>query len=253
MLAFLIFITGLAIGSFLNVCIVRIPNKESVLWGRSKCPYCGHAIAWYDNIPLLSFIFLRGKCRYCGQKISFQYPLIELFTALITLALFQKFGLSLTFLFYAIFSYFLIVLGMIDLKTHLLLNRLLLPLLIIGIILNLFAKVLPLKDAAIGAFIGGVSMWLVAIIGSRIFQKEALGMGDVKLSFVAGFYLGWKHILLALYFGFIMAFIFIAIIWIFKRKNFPRLIPMGPFFTLGFIVYLFYGQKIVQWYIEFIS
>lgn len=253
MLAILFFLIGLVFGSFLNVCIARIPEKKNIFWSRSKCPHCGHVIPWHDNIPLLSFLLLKGRCRYCQQKISLMYPVVELLTGLITLALFKKYGLSYSFLFFVIFAYFLIVLGIIDFKTKLLLNRILLPMLIAGFLTNLIGQIVPFKDAILGAVFGGATMWLVAILGSRIFNKEALGMGDVKLAFVAGFFLGWKHILIALYLGFIFAFLTIIVLWLIYRKNIPKLIPLGPFLAMGFLFYLFYGKELIHWYLGLIS
>lgn len=249
----LIFLVGLVVGSFLNVCIVRIPEGKNIFWGRSKCPHCGHVIPWYDNIPLLSFILLRGRCRYCKQKISVLYPVVELITAIVTLALFKKYGVSYSFLYYVVFAYFLIVLGIIDFKTKLLLNRILLPMLIAGLMINVIGQIVPFKDALIGAVLGGAAMWLIAVLGTKIFNKEALGMGDVKLAFVAGFFLGWKHILIALYLGFIFAFVTIIVLWLIYRKDIPKLIPMGPFLAIGFLIYLFYGQELIQWYLRLIS
>ncbi|WP_457565497.1 prepilin peptidase [Caldithrix abyssi] len=249
----LVILFGLATGSFLNVCAARLPLKRSVLWGRSQCPVCGHQISWYDNIPLLSFVLLKGKCRYCKAKISLQYPLIEAFSALVTYALYLKFGLSITAVFYGIFIYFLIVIGLIDFKTKLILNRLLIPLFTAGVLINFFGEIIPFKDALSGAFLGGGIMWMAAILGAKIFKKEAMGMGDVKLAFVAGFFLGWQHILLALYLGFVIALLFILAIWLFKKKEAPSLIPMGPFLALGFIVYLFYGKLLIQWYLSWLS
>ncbi len=249
----LVFIIGLVFGSFLNVCITRVPAKKSIIWGRSHCPNCGQQIRWYDNIPLLSFILLRGRCRHCHKKISLYYPVIELATAILTLALFKKYGLTFSFLYYVIFAYFLIVLGVIDLKTKLLLNRILLPMLIAGLLINFVGKIVPFKEAALGSVLGGAVMWLVAVLGSKVFNKEALGMGDVKLAFVAGYFLGWKHILVALYLGFIFAFVVILLLWLFQRKEIPRMIPLGPFLAAGFIAYVFFGQKLIHWYLGLFS
>ncbi len=246
-------LVGLTIGSFLNVCAVRIPKRRSIVFGRSQCPACGHTIPWYDNIPLLSYVLLKGRCRYCQTRISLQYPLVEIFTALVTYGMVHKFGLSATTLFYLVFVYFLIVIGLIDLKTRLILNRLLIALLVTGVVLNLFFQVLPFSDALLGALLAGGVMFLVAMLGAKIFKKEALGMGDVKLAFVAGFFLGWQHILIALYLGFFVALVAIGLFWLLQKKQAPRIIPLGPFLALGIILYLFYGQWLVHWYLGLFS
>ncbi|NOX88111.1 MAG: prepilin peptidase [Calditrichaeota bacterium] len=250
--AFVILI-GLAFGSFLNVCAYRIPRKKTLLFSRSQCPNCGHTIPFYYNIPVLSFILLKGKCRYCGEKISFQYPIVELFTAFITWALFVNFGLTAQTLFYAVFVYSLIVIAVIDIKTHLILNKVLIVVLVLGLLINFFGRVIPFIDALLGAVIGGGVMFLVAILGNRIFKQEAMGMGDVKLALVSGFFLGWKLILWSLYIGFVIALLSIGVIWIIKKKSVPRHIPMGPFFASGFILNLFYGQQLFEWYLGLFS
>ncbi len=246
----LIFILGLLFGSFLNVCAYRLPHKRSVVRGRSQCPHCNHVIPFYYNIPLLSFLILKGRCHYCGAKISWQYPFVELLTGLLTWALFLKFGFSYSFIFYLIFVYFLIVIALIDWQTRLIPNKLLLILLILGVVLNGLARVIPFDDALIGALVGGGSMYLVAVLGNRIFKKEAMGMGDVKLAFVSGFYLGWHFILWALYLGFLIALLGIGILWLFRRGRLPEQIPMGPFFALGFVLNLFYGAELLSFYFK---
>ena len=249
----MIFIIGLLFGSFLNVCAYRIPRKKSIVWGRSQCPHCGHKIPFYYNVPLVSFIILKGKCHYCGAKISWQYPIVEVITGFLTWALYLKVGLGGTFIFYLGFVYFLIVIALIDWETKLILNKVLLSMLAFGIVTNVVVHVIPFKDAIIGAFVGGGAMFLVAYLGNRIFKKEAMGMGDVKLAFVSGFFLGWQFILWALYLGFVIALIGIGVLWVFRRNRLPKQIPMGPFFAFGFALNLFYGHELLQMYFKLFS
>ena len=248
-----IFVLGLLFGSFLNVCAYRIPRNESIIVGRSHCPHCGHVIPFYYNIPLISYILLKGKCHYCGAKISWQYPIVELLTGLLTWALFLKMGISYAFIFYLIFIYFLIVIALIDWQTKLILNKILLVMLILGILVNAIGHVIPFKDAGIGAVVGGGTMFLVAYLGNRIFKKEAMGMGDVKLAFVSGFFLGWQLILWALYLGFVIALLGIGLIWLLRRNQLPKQVPMGPFFALGFALNLFYGRELLELYFKLFS
>lgn len=247
------FVLGLVFGSFLNVSAYRIPLKKSIVFGRSQCPHCGHVIPFYYNIPIISFIILKGRCHFCGARISFQYPLVELLTGILTWALFRRYGLSYHFLFYLIFVYFLIVIAVIDLKTHLILNKVLIALFLLGLIVNFLGHILPFKDAFIGALVGSVTMYLVAYAGKKFFKKEAMGMGDVKLAFVSGFFLGWQFILWALYLGFLLALLSIGFVWLLKRKDIPKEIPMGPFFALGFVLNLFYGQQLLEFYLKLFS
>ncbi len=245
-----VFVMGMVLGSFLNVVAYRLPLGESIVMGRSKCPHCHHTIPFYDNIPVLSFLLLKGKCRYCGHSISVQYPLVELVTGILTWALFVRFGLTYQFLFYLVFVYFLIVIALIDLKTHLILNKLLLPLLVLGIVINYFGQILPFDQAGLGALVGGAAMYFVAWMGNKIFKKEAMGMGDVKLALVSGFFLGWQIILWALYLGFLVALVAIGILWVIRRNRLPRQLPMGPFFATGFVLNLFYGPQLLEFYLN---
>ncbi len=249
----IIFVLGLLFGSFLNVCAYRLPRNKSIVLGRSRCPHCGHVIPFYQNVPLLSFVILKGKCHYCAAKISWQYPLVELLTGILTVALFLRFGFSYLFFFYLVFVYFLIVIALIDWKTRLIPNKLLFALFVIGLIINVLGRVIPFKEAFIGAFLGGGAMYVTAVLGNHIFKKEAMGMGDVKLAFVSGFFLGWHFILWALYLGFVAALLGIGLLWIIRRRNLPEHIPMGPFFALGFVLNLFYGAELLNFYFKLFS
>ncbi len=242
------FIFGAVFGSFLNVCIYRIPRKISLVKPASFCPNCGIHIPWYFNIPILSYLILKGKCHHCQQPISVQYPIVEVLTAIITLVSYVKFGLSGKFVFYTIFAYFLLVISLIDLSTRLIYNRLLAVLISVGVILNVIFHVISWKNALFGMVIGVFLMFLFASIGYLLFRKESLGMGDIKFVGVAGFFLGWKLIAVAIFAGFFLAFLFILLLMVFRKIRMGMYIPMGPFLSLAILIFVYWGSTILQLY-----
>ena len=244
----LIGIFGLVIGSFLNVCIVRLPARESILFPGSHCPKCGLSLKWYHNIPVLSYLMLGGRCAYCQIKISLGYPIVEILTAAITIFTFNFYGFTAACLFYTVFIYFLIVIAFIDWQTGLIHNTTLIALLIFGVLVNLIAPVRDWVDSFWGFVLGGGCTFLLAVLGKFLFKRDSMGMGDVKLAATAGFFLGTKTILIALYAGFVIALFFIIGIRYLKKSSTPDLIPMGPFLAVGLIIFLFWGEKLIQLY-----
>jgi len=242
-------VTGLVIGSFLNVCIYRLPEKKSLLFPGSHCPQCTKPIPFYHNIPVLSFIILKGRCSNCSAKISWQYPFVEVISALVTLGAFSIFGLTGELFFNLIFIYSLIVIAVIDLQHQLIYNRILIVVLSIGVVMNLFFQVIPWKSSFFGMALSGGTLWLFAELGRFAFRKESLGMGDVKLGAVAGFFLGTKIILPALYAGFVLALIIIAGINLWKKQSNMHYIPMGPFLGASLIIFTLWGEKIIEFYL----
>ncbi len=245
---FLAFVFGTVIGSFLNVCIYRIPRKISLVKPRSFCPHCHTTIPFYYNIPLVSYLWLRGKCHYCRQPISPRYLVVELLSGVVTGLTYWKFGLSAPFGFYLIFIYFLIVISFVDLSTRLIYNRLLIYLLGFGTGYNLIFKVLPWQEVFLGILAGGGSLFFFALLGEFLFRKESMGMGDVKLAAVLGAFLGWKLVLFALFVGFFFALVVGLVLMLPARKEASLYLPMAPFLTLGSIFFLYWGAPIIHWY-----
>lgn len=243
-----VFLAGIIAGSFLNVCIFRMPEKISVVSPGSFCPKCNTPILWWNNIPLLGFILLRGKCRSCHAPISYQYPLVELLAGLLTVLTFSHFGFSIKFLAYTNFIYFLIVIAFIDARTQLIYNKVLIFFLGSGILLQVISPFIPWQDALLGMVTGGAAMFLIALLGQLLFKKESLGMGDVKLALVAGFFVGWKSILIALYIGFVLAFLSMIFINRINKNKISGSIPLAPFLAGGLIVFLFWGTQITRIY-----
>lgn len=247
----LIFIFGAVIGSFLNVCIYRLPLGKSLAFPRSFCPFCVHTIKWFDNIPLISFLILKGRCRYCKKNISIRYFIVELITALGGIWLFAHFSLSGRFFVYWFFISMLIVAAFIDMERQEIPDVISIPGMFIGMIL---VSVFNLDDAGsykisffnsgLSAVIGAGSMFLLGAIGELVFRREALGGGDVKLMGMIGAFLGWKLALLTFFLSPILGLgAGLIIKFRFKRD----IMPYGPYLALGSVIALLYGERILDY------
>jgi leader peptidase (prepilin peptidase)/N-methyltransferase len=242
---------GAVVGSFLNVCIHRLPKEESIVRPGSHCPKCKTPIRFYDNIPLISYLLLGGKCRYCGVSISLQYPLVEGITALGSLLVFVKFGFSLNYLFYFFFVAALIVITVIDLYHQIIPDVISLPGIVIGLLGSLSISPITFSTSLIGTIAGGGSLFLVAAGYQWLFKREGMGGGDVKLLAMIGAFLGWKSVILTILLSsFIGSIIGIAVMLI-KGKDFKYAIPFGPFLSMGAVISLFIGEELIRWYLYF--
>ncbi|MFO8083678.1 MAG: prepilin peptidase [Desulfobacterales bacterium] len=250
-LAFLTFIVGLCIGSFLNVCICRIPESKSVVYPASACPGCGNIIKFYDNIPILSFVMLRAKCRKCSMPISWRYPLVELLTGFIALGLFFKFGLSIETFIYFVFIAVLVVITFIDFDHQIIPDLISLPGIVIFFIGSLAIPSVSLKDAVIGILAGGGILFLVAELYWRVTGKEGMGGGDIKLLAMIGAITGWKGVLFTIFISSATGTIIGLVLMLIQGKNLKLAIPFGPFLAFGALVYVFFGPEIIRWYFSF--
>jgi len=267
-------IFGAIIGSFLNVVVHRVPIEESIVFPNSRCPSCGAAIAFYDNIPVVSYIVLGAKCRHCKEHISFRYPAVELLTAALFVLVAWHDGLSAALPFDLIFASALLALVFIDAEHMILPNTITYP----GIAFALVARVvipylvgtphfddLPslsggalagmpiwvtsLVGALIGALLGGGSLWLMGWTWEKLRGIEAMGLGDVKMMFMVGAYLGWRLTILTIFVGvFTGSIIGIFLMVRSGRRNMQMLLPFGVFLGLGAIAALLFGAPIVVWY-----
>jgi len=247
------FLFGALAGSFLNVCIYRLPRGQSIVFPASHCPHCKQPLKYYHNLPVFSFLFLRGRCAYCKQPISWRYPVVELLTAFLTAFAYLKFDLTPQLCFYLLLIYALIVISFIDLDVQLILNKTLIFAIVTAVLLNLVFKIVDWEEGIAGLLVGGGVLWTFAILSKYIFKKEAMGMGDVKFAAVMGFFLGWKILLAALYMGFVFALIYHIIIKIFNSGAARKYIPMAPFFSLSIMLFLFCGQLIIRSYLNLIG
>ena len=241
---------GLAVGSFLNVCIHRLPRQESLASPGSRCPQCGAPLRWYDNIPLLSYIILGGRCRRCRAAISMMYPLVEFVTALVFLAAYFLFGPSPLLVARLVFACAMIVLFVVDLQHRILPNVITIPGIVAGFVFSLF---LPpgWLGSLIGIVAGGGVLLLMAEMYYRFRKEEGLGMGDVKMLAMIGAFLGWKLMLVTLVLGsFLGSFIGIGMIAL-KKGDMKYALPFGTFLAIGAIVASVSGDAILQWYAGF--
>jgi leader peptidase (prepilin peptidase)/N-methyltransferase len=245
---FTIALFGLIFGSFLNVVICRLPRNESIVLPRSHCMSCGKMIPWYDNIPILSFILLRGKCRFCRSSVSIQYPIIEVFTALLMMAVFWKYGYTADALIHIILILFLIPISVIDIQTGLILNKLTIPGFVAGIVIILALHPERWKEIPIGALSGGALLFLLAFAGKVFFKRESVGMGDVKLLVLIGAYLGFPEVIIAFYLGVLIAFVYIIIAFSANKIKLGETFPFGPFIASGTIIFILWGDQIIRWF-----
>ena len=246
---FVVGVLGAMLGSFLNVWIHRLPRGESIVFPRSRCPSCGALIRWYDNVPIISFFWLRGRCRDCRAPISLQYPLVEAAFALLTVAVFLLAGPGLDFPVNLCLIFVLTGIAITDLRTYTIPDLFSLGGLAAGLALSFLpGGIAPLQSLA-GLLIGGGSLYLVALAGEWIFKKEAMGGGDVKMLAMIGAFLGWPGVLFTLFVGSLAgSLVYGTVNYIFRIK---KLVPLGLFLALGAGVYVFAGQRIIHWYLSF--
>ncbi len=245
-----IFLIGLCIGSFLNVCIFRLPAGRSIVRPPSACPACAANINWYDNIPILSYILLRGRCRGCGAAISVRYPLVELLSGLFALAVWMRYGPHPYTLFYYAFIAALLVVTFIDLDHRIIPDEISLPGIPIGFAASFFLPSLSWLDSLMGILIGGGTLFAIAWGYQRFTGKEGMGGGDIKLLAMIGAFIGWQGVLFT-----IMASSFIGtlagvMVMIRMRKGMKLAVPFGPFLAIGAILYLFFGPQVIDWYLN---
>jgi leader peptidase (prepilin peptidase)/N-methyltransferase len=239
---------GLCAGSFLNVCIHRLPKGESVVRPGSRCTSCGLSIRWYDNIPVLGFLLLGGRCRGCGGRISWRYPVVEVLTGLLFLATVWRFGLDARTIFLLIFLCGLVVVTFIDLDHEIIPHAVTLPGIPLGLIASLITRDPSPRDAIAGALVGAGLVYLVAVYAEVALRRESMGGGDINLLAMIGAFLGWKQVFLSFFLavaaGACLSLLLIAA-GVLSRKD---RIPFGPFLALGAVVSLFAGDNLIAWY-----
>jgi leader peptidase (prepilin peptidase)/N-methyltransferase len=243
------FFLGLIVGSFLNVCICRLPNNESIVSPPSHCPRCSYQIRWYDNIPLLSYLILRGKCRGCGAHISMQYPLVELINGVLSLSLFIRFGPSLAFAVLFLFCSALVVITFIDIEHQIIPDEISLSGIVIGFIFSFFLKGHSWLNSLMGILLGGGSLLLVAYAYQRFTGKDGMGGGDIKLLAMMGAFLGWKAVLFIIFASSLIGSIIGVSIMLLQNKDSKLAIPFGPYLAFGAVLYIFYGRPLIHWYL----
>ena len=249
-LAFWVFAMGAAIGSFLNVCIVRLPQGASLVKPGSHCPQCQSPIRFYDNIPLLSYLILRGKCRKCKVRISPRYFVVESLSAFMGLALFRTFGLSLEFAIYFIFFSALMVIIFIDLDTWTIPDIITLPGIVFGVAASFLLPRITLLQSLLGLLVGGGVLFLVATGYQLLRKREGMGGGDIKLLAMIGAFLGLPGVIFTLFASSLAGSLAGTLLMLRDKSGGSTRIPFGPFLALAAMSYVFWGQTVIQWYLD---
>ena len=248
-----IFVFGLCIGSFLNVCIYRLPVSKSIVHPRSMCSNCGTLIAAYDNIPVLSYLWLKGRCRHCQIKISLRYPMVELLGGLFALGTYLKFGLTLEALIYYLFFAALLTVTFIDIDHRIIPNVITLPGIPICFAASFALPTINYKEALLGILIGGGSLLLVAWVYSLITKKEGMGGGDIKLLAMMGAIVGWQGVFFTIFLASLVGTIAGLAAMLQSRKGMKLAVPFGPFLSIGSITYIFFGTPLIAWYFNLLG
>ena len=245
-----VFVFGLCIGSFLNVCIYRLPESKSIVHPRSMCPQCGALIRFYDNFPILSYLLLRGKCRHCKTPISFRYPVVELLSGLFAVGVLIKYGLSLEAVVYYIFIATLLVITFIDIDHQIIPDMITLPGIPICFVASFALPQITYIESIMGILIGGGSLFMVAWLYHLLTKKEGMGGGDIKLLGMMGAIIGWKGVLFTIFVASAVGTVSGMLIMLKTRKSMKLAVPFGPFLAIGCIAYIFFGPQLIVWYIN---
>jgi len=243
----LIFLFGLLIGSFLNVCIHRIPRQESIVFPPSACPACGRRLGWAELVPVFSFLAQKGRCRHCKSGISRRYPLVELLTGAVFALAFEQYGLSMEFLTLTTLASLMTVVAFIDKDYRIIPNRLIMFGLITGIMYSAFRQGFGILPAVLGLAAGFGLLFLVAVL-----SRGQMGMGDVKLAAVMGAYLGWQGVLLALFLAFMAGAFYGIFLMAFCGRSRKTAIPFGPFLAVASVAAFIWAENIISHYLEIV-
>lgn len=250
----IVFMFGLCVGSFMNVCIYRLPASKSIADPpRSMCPSCNSRIKFYDNIPVLSYLWLKGRCRYCNASISFRYLVVEVLSGSVALSVLFTFGLTLEGLIYFIFISSLIVITFIDIDHRIIPNTITLPGIPIGLVASFALPQVTLLSSILGLLAGGGSLWIVAWTYHRITGKDGMGGGDIKLLAMIGTIVGWQGVLFTIFVASAVGTIVGMTVMLVKGKNMKFAVPFGPFLSIGAITFIFFGQRIIFWYFNLLG
>ncbi|MBI4525488.1 MAG: prepilin peptidase [Deltaproteobacteria bacterium] len=250
----IVFVFGAVVGSFLNVCIVRIPKRESVVSPPSHCPRCKTSLRFYDNVPLISYLLLRGRCRFCGGAISARYFFVELMTALLGVALWYRFGLGIAFFIYFAFVASLIVISFVDLDLRIIPDAISLPGIAVGFVASILSSSISAPfsytpspmDSFLGILLGGGILFLVAWVYQLLTGKEGMGGGDIKLLAMIGSFLGWASVLLTLFLASLTGSVVGVSFMLAKGVDTKYALPFGPFLCVGAVLDLFFGEELVS-------
>ncbi len=240
-------IFGGIVGSFLNVVILRLPDPgQSIVFPASHCPKCSAALQWYENIPIISYLFLRGRCAHCGVAISLQYPLVELMMALLAAALMVRFQLSITTAGYFVFCAALLVIIFIDMHHQIIPDVISLPSIVLGFLFSFLSPTLSWQSSLIGLLVGGGVLYAVAFFYFLLRKVDGMGGGDIKLLAMIGAWLGWQSLPFVIFASSLSGSIVGLIAMQYQKKGGRTRIPFGPFLSLAALVYTFFSADILS-------
>ena len=243
-----IFFAGMCVGSFLNVCIYRVPSGKSIVSPASACPVCAKPIHWYDNIPVISYILLRGRCRNCKTRISIRYPIVEMLCGLLAMTIWMRSYAIVPALIYFGFAAALLVITFIDIDHRIIPDIITLPGIPLGFLASLILPELKWSDSLIGIGVGGGSLLAIAW-GYRFFTgKDGMGGGDIKLLAMIGAFLGWKGVVFTIMASSLIGTLVGLILMVRAGKGIKMAVPFGPFLAMGAIIHLFFGPQLMAWY-----
>ncbi len=260
-LSLVIFLGGACMGSFLNVCIHRIPRSESIVTPRSRCPECRRPIPWHDNLPLISFFALRGRCRSCGARISFRYVSVEALTAVLFTLVWWQYGWSvITPIFWLVISG-LILATFVDLEHMIIPDRVSLGGMALGVLFSALVPALhhvehmteSLKSSFFGLLVGAGSLWLVGVIGKWMFRKDAMGLGDVKLLGAIGAFTGWQGVLFTVMISSLLGYIIGLSLIAFGGREWQSRVPYGPYLALAAVLWILWGTAWWEAYVGWLA
>ncbi|MEW6501846.1 MAG: prepilin peptidase [Thermodesulfobacteriota bacterium] len=244
---------GAMVGSFLNVVIARLPHEgQSIVFPASRCPACGTAIRWYDNVPLLSFLLLRRRCRACGAPISWRYPAVELLMALLSLALFATFGPSPAFGIYFLYGAALLAIIFIDAEHQIIPDAISLPGIVLGLALSAVNPLLSWQSSAIGILAGGGTFYCIAWAYYLITKREGMGGGDIKLLAMIGAFQGWQALPFVIFISSLLGTVVGIGAMVKQRQGGRTVIPYGPFLAIAALLYLFFRREILLFFLRFV-
>ncbi len=246
---FIIFCAGLCVGSFLNVCISRVPEGLSIVRPASRCPSCGHVLRFYDNIPLISYLLLGARCRSCHVFISPRYPAVELLTGAMAVFVLLKYGPDISALIYFFFISSLIVVTFIDIDYQIIPDKISLAGIAAGLAVSPLLSQITFTESLIGAISGGGSLFAVAMGYYLLTGKEGMGGGDIKLLAMIGAFTGWQGVIFTVFAASATGTVIGLVLMAAAGRNMKFAVPFGPFLSLGAIAYLFFGQIVIHWYL----
>ena len=241
-----VILLGAVVGSFLNVCIYRIPRGESLVFPASRCPQCGRGISWHDNVPIVGYFLLRGRCRHCRQPISGRYPLVEFLSAVLALAAYVKFGFSLALPAVFLFLAVVIVIVFIDIEHQIIPHEIVLPGIPVFLLAAVFIMGVPWLDSFLGIMVGIGILYLIALYYEQLTGNEGMGGGDVNLMAMFGAFLGWQSLLFILMIASVTGAAVGIFLMIRRGESLKYAVPFGPFLSLGAVLYLFWGRDLMK-------